>query len=146
MARTFSSGLPPKIFSNPQIFFDGLSVSSYNVVPASVLDYGNGYTSGIAQSVTVSPPAPYLSLVSGGEPVDSDVKCGKDNRNFCNYPSLPFIETLNIPQLLAAPNRLNRLSSGRCPIGYKKYPTKDCINVAAAFIEVTCCVYVSFRL
>ncbi|OWA52077.1 hypothetical protein BV898_16540 [Hypsibius exemplaris] len=81
-----------------------------------------------------------LTLIPGGI-IDSDVKCGGDNRNFCNYPSLPFIETLNVPNVLASPNRLNRLPSGPCPENYSKLPTMDCLNIAAAFIETTCCVY-----
>ncbi|XP_055357671.1 mucin-2-like [Paramacrobiotus metropolitanus] len=111
--------------------------SSY-ITPNSIQYLINGQPS----SATTSTYPQTLSLVSSATGIiDSDVKCGTDNRNFCNYPALPFVETLNIPQLLASPNRLNRIPSGRCPDGYTKHPTKDCINIAPAVIEATCCVY-----
>lgn len=101
--------------------------------------YGRAYTGRQAKQLSGAT----LSLIPSSGIIDSDVKCGTDNRNFCNYPELPFVETLNIPQLLASANRLNRLPSGPCPDGYKKYPTKDCLNIAPAIIETSCCVYVS---
>ena len=86
--------------------------TTYAAIPTS------GY--GAASAAYTSPA--YLSLIPGGV-IDSDVKCGGDNRNFCNYPELPFIETLNVPSVLASANQLNRLPSGRCPDGYNKLPT-----------------------
>ncbi|GAU95223.1 hypothetical protein RvY_06876 [Ramazzottius varieornatus] len=92
--------------------------------------------------INPQPSSNSLSLIPAvGGVITSEVTCGKDNRNFCTYPELPFIESLNVPAVLANPNRLNRLPSGKCPVGYTKFPTFDCLNIAAAFIEVSCCVY-----
>ncbi|XP_055337048.1 uncharacterized protein LOC129587333 [Paramacrobiotus metropolitanus] len=69
-------------------------------------------------------------------PTNYPIACGGDDRNYCNYPDLPLIETYDLNYFSRRP-----IPSGRCPDGYTKSPTFDCLNIAPAFFETTCCVY-----
>lgn len=69
-------------------------------------------------------------------PTNFPIACGGDDRNYCNYPDLPLVETYDLNYYSRRP-----IPSGRCPDGYTKMPTFDCLNIAPALFETTCCVY-----
>lgn len=71
-------------------------------------------------------------------PTNFPVACGGDDRNYCNYPDLPLIETYDLNYYSRRP-----IPSGRCPDGYTKMPTFDCLNIAPALFETTCCMFMS---
>lgn len=64
------------------------------------------------------------------------ISCENDDRNYCNYPDLVPFESTNIHEISKFP-----IPSGRCPDGYARVPTYDCLNFAPALFETTCCVY-----
>lgn len=71
-------------------------------------------------------------------PTTFPIACGGDDRNYCNYPDLPLLETYDLNYYSRRP-----IPSGRCPDGYTKMPTFDCLNIAPALFETTCCVFMS---
>lgn len=71
-------------------------------------------------------------------PTNYPIMCGGDDRNYCNYPDLPLIETYDLNYYSRRP-----IPSGRCPDGYTKMPTFDCLNIAPALFETTCCMFMS---
>jgi hypothetical protein len=71
-------------------------------------------------------------------PTTFPIACGGDDRNYCNYPDLPLMETSDLDYYSRRP-----IPSGRCPDGYTKMPTFDCLNIAPALFETTCCVFMS---
>lgn len=71
-------------------------------------------------------------------PTTFPIACGGDDRNYCNYPDLPLMETSDLDYYSRRP-----IPSGRCPDGYTKLPTFDCLNIAPALFETTCCVFMS---
>jgi hypothetical protein len=71
-------------------------------------------------------------------PTTFPISCGGDGRNYCNYPDLPLLETYDLNYYSRRP-----IPSGRCPDGYTKMPTFDCLNIAPALFETTCCVFMS---
>jgi hypothetical protein len=71
-------------------------------------------------------------------PTNFPIACGGDDRNYCNYPDLPLIETYDLNYYSRRP-----IPSGRCPDGYSKMPTFDCLNIAPALFETTCCMFLS---
>jgi hypothetical protein len=70
-------------------------------------------------------------------PTNFPIACGGDDRNYCNYPDLPLVETYDLNYYSRRP-----IPSGRCPDGYTKMPTFDCLNIAPALFETTCCMFV----
>lgn len=71
-------------------------------------------------------------------PTTFPIACGGDDRNYCNYPDIPMLETNDLDYYSRRP-----IPSGRCPDGYTKMPTFDCLNIAPALFETTCCVFLS---
>ncbi|GAU94351.1 hypothetical protein RvY_06141 [Ramazzottius varieornatus] len=69
-------------------------------------------------------------------PNNPPVSCAGSSLNYCNYPDLPLIETYDLNYYARRP-----IPSGRCPEGYTKMPTFDCLNIAPALFETTCCVF-----
>lgn len=68
--------------------------------------------------------------------IEVPITCGGNDNNYCNYPDIIPVESVEMSQLMEFP-----IKSGPCPVDYDKMETYDCLNFAPALFETTCCIY-----